>query len=365
MPALKSNLFAAIGLLSFAAASTLSAQEDKPAGPAETDTLAELEARFGETPVTRAIDRALELLARTQEPDGSWKSGFPECTGVAAIACLAFLSAGHLPGRGKYGQVLDRGIQWILSRQQPSGLLTREPSRTLYSHGMSALLLGEVYGLVDEDRPEYRNFEKAYRQAIDLILQAQNVAKPAAAAGGWRYDPASTDSDLSAAGWQLMALRAAFNNGLPVPQKSIEAALAYVKRCALPTGEFCYMPGQGPSPGRTGIGLLCLQICGAAEAPEVGRGGDVLLRATLQFQGEFFYYGLYYSTQGMFQLGGRHWKEWRKQVEPFLLSRQLPDGSWPAAAESSREQTAGPAFITGLAVQTLAVSYRLLPIYQR
>ncbi|MBI4584690.1 MAG: hypothetical protein HY717_11810 [Planctomycetes bacterium] len=151
-----------------------------------------------------------------------------------------------------------------------------------------------------------------------------------------------------------MALRAAFNNGLLVPQKSIEAALADVKRCALPTGEFCYMPGQGPSAGRTGIGLLCLEICGAAEAPEIARGGDVLLRATLQFQGEFFYY----SNQGMFQRGGRHWKEWKKQVEPFLLSRQLPHGSWPAAVESSREQTDGPAFITGLAVQTLAVSYR-------
>ncbi len=206
MPAPSSKIFTVVmALFFFNHHSALDAQEDKPAGPAETDTLAELEARFGETPVTRAIDRALELLARTQEPDGSWKSGFPECTGVAAIACLAFLSAGHLPGRGKYGQVLDRGIQWILSRQQPSGLLTREPSRTLYSHGMSALLLGEVYGLVDEDRPEYRNFEKAYRQAIDLILQAQNVAKPAAGATT-QPPPTATSPPPAGSSWRSAPL---------------------------------------------------------------------------------------------------------------------------------------------------------------
>jgi hypothetical protein len=38
------------------------------------------------------------------------------------------------------------------------------------------------------------------------------------------------------------------------------------------------------------------------------RAGLLMQRATrLRFGGSHFYYGLYYSSQGMFQLGGRHW----------------------------------------------------------
>jgi hypothetical protein len=67
----------------------------------------------------------------------------------------------------------------------------------------------------------------------------------------------------------------------------------------------------------------------------------------------------------MYQLGGKHWADWQKWVEPLLLAAQLPDGSWRAAPSDSHETQAGPAFTTALSVQALTVSYRLLPIYQR
>ncbi|MBI4606566.1 MAG: terpene cyclase/mutase family protein [Planctomycetes bacterium] len=318
------------------------------------------------TPVSKAVDRALELLAGSQLPDGSWPSGFGKSTGIVSVALLAFLASGHPPGPGKHGKVVERGLRWVLASGQPDGLLAYPGTqRSMYCHGMSTLLLGEVFGMVDEDRQGFERFEEVYRKAVELILRAQNVAKEPVHVGGWRYEPGSADSDLSAVGWQVLALRAALSNGLAVPRNSVEAAVGYVKRCAVPAGGFAYQPGGGPSAGRTGIGLLCLQLCGDAEAPEVRRGGDYIAAAAVNPGEGFFFYGVYYATQGMYQLGGRHWTEWQKRAEPVLLASQLPDGSWRANPADSHETSAGPAFTTALAVQALTVSYRLLPIYQR
>ncbi len=356
------TLVLARALLATLAAGTLFSQDaEKAPSPG-----GEAEAFRKKTPVTEAVDRALDYLARVQLPDGSWSSGYDGSTGVVSAALLAFLAGGHPPGPGKHGKAVERGLRWVLASRQPDGLLAYPATwRPMYSHGMSTLLLGEVFGMVDEDHPGLEGFEETYRKAVELILRAQNLPKAPAEVGGWRYEASSADSDLSVVGWQLLALRAALSNGLAVPRNSIDAAVQYIKRCAAPEGGFAYQPGGQVTPGRTGIGILCLQICGALEAPEIRRGGDFLLSTPAQPSGRYFYYGLYYATQGMYQLGGKHWSEWQKRVEPLLLASQLPDGSWPAAAGDDRETTAGPAYVTAMAVQALTVSYRLLPIYQR
>ena len=64
-------------------------------------------------------------------------------------------------------------------------------------------------------------------QAVKLILDSQNGE------GGWRYTPGSRDADLSVTICQIMALRAARNAGIAVPQVDGRyAASNYVK--ALP-----------------------------------------------------------------------------------------------------------------------------------
>src|SRR5579871_3885012 len=67
-----------------------------------------------------ALDRGLALRARTQGSQGNWESND---LGLVRLGALAFLSAGHMPGRGKYGDNVDRALQYVVKNAKPSGLL--------------------------------------------------------------------------------------------------------------------------------------------------------------------------------------------------------------------------------------------------
>jgi Prenyltransferase and squalene oxidase repeat len=320
---------------------------------------------YAETPVTRAVDRALEYLRSRQEPDGSWVSGLGKSTGIVSLAAMAYLSRGHVPGRGAYGDSLERAIAWVL-RQDRDGLVVRDTSHgPMYCHGMSALMLGEALGMVSEDRRGFESMARVHQNAVNVILRAQNVPKETLAQGGWRYNPTSNDSDLSVTGWMVLALRAAQGIGLPVPKRNIDQAVGYIRRCAHPLGGFGYQPGGDPNLARTGTGVLALQLCGDWNSPEALRGGDYIRRNGIEWQGPFFFYTVYYCSQGMYQLGGDYWDSWRERVEPLLLAHQNADGSWPAPPNETHEHQAGPAYTTAMAVLALSVEFRYLPIYQR
>ncbi|MGQ9591640.1 MAG: prenyltransferase/squalene oxidase repeat-containing protein [Planctomycetota bacterium] len=322
-----------------------------------------------ETPLTRAVDRGVEYLARTQLPDGSWFSrNLGKNTGVSGLAALALLSAGHVPGRGPYGENVERCVRWIVSSRERGMLATRDTSHgPLYEHGIATLLIGEVLGMVAPDRPGLEAIHRVHAEAVDLLLRAQDVPKDRSADGGWRYLPWDTQSDISVTGWQVLALKSAQTAGAHVPRRAIDRALAYVKRCQLPSGGFGYMPGSvyEPNAARTGTGTLVLEVCGAFDSPEARRGGDWLLKNPLEWKAPFFYYAAYYAAQAAYQLGGRHWTSWRSSGERILLERQGADGSWPPPPGDTHEAQAGPAYTTALAVLALTVEYRYLPVYQR
>ena len=73
-----------------------------------------------------AVERGLAWLASKQQSDGSWygkvgyklNSDYRETdegghVGVTSLACMAFLASGHLPGRGQYGEVVERGLDFV------------------------------------------------------------------------------------------------------------------------------------------------------------------------------------------------------------------------------------------------------------
>jgi len=338
--------------------------EKKSGGKAaeETPSFREI---YAENRASRAVDRALEFLRARQESDGSWMSGIGKSTGVVSLAVMAFLARGHVPGRGKYGDTLDRAIAWVV-QQAKDGLILRDTSHgPMYCHAISTLMLGEVLGMVNEEREGFRNLAKVHQSAVDTLLRAQNVNKDPISAGGWRYNVNSTDSDVSVTGWALLALRSGREIGLLVPRRNIDQALAYIRRCAGADGGFGYQPGGDPNLGRTGTGVLALQICGDFNSPEALRGGDYVRRVPLRWTGPFLYYAIYYCSQGMYQLGGDYWKDWRKRAEAMLLAHQNPDGGWTAPPNSSHEHQAGTAYMTSMAILALCVEFKYLPIYQR
>jgi prenyltransferase/squalene oxidase-like repeat protein len=313
--------------------------------------------------VDAAIAKALEHIAGKQLANGSWSiDQFGESTSATSLAVMAFLAAGHVPGEGPYDQHMQRGIRWVLDHQQSNGLLVhRTGTGPMYCHGISTLMLAEVAGMTDDALSE--RCRDALTKAVRVILSAQDVRKDRNNAGGWRYQPTSNDSDLSVTGWQLLALRAAKDIGSDVPAENIDQAVEYVKRCSYQRSGFGYQPGGAPTQTRTGTGILALEICGVHHSPEAISGAEYLVQNPLRADSEFFFYGVYYGTIGMFQMGDEHWNQTKRHIVPLLLSLQSPDGSW--SGRHGGERGLGTVYATSLAVLALSVEYQFLPIYQR
>lgn len=317
--------------------------------------------------IDAAIAKALDHLAKQQQADGSW--GLDQgnrqnpATSATSLAVMAFLAAGHVPGEGPYGERIQRGVTWVLDQQDSkSGMLVREGGHgPMYAHGISTLMLAEVAGMTDDALAV--RCREALKRAVLVILKAQMVRKSRGHEGGWRYHPSSEDSDLSVTGWQLLSLRAAKNLGCDVPAESIDAAVEYVKRLSVRNRGFGYQNGSGSSPTRAGTGILCLEICGVHHSPEAVGAADALLQDPLRADQEWFYYGVYYCTIGLFQVGGRHWEQGKNHMIPLLLNLQAEDGSW--SGRNGQERGLGTVYATSLSVLALSVEYQYLPIYQR
>ena len=314
--------------------------------------------------VDSAIVKGLEFLAREQQPSGAWTVGrLGESTATTSLAVMAFMAAGHVPGEGPYGRQLQRGIRWVVDHQRPDDMLVHRRSHgPMYSHGISSLMLAEVIGMVDQ--PLANDCRQALKRAIALILKSQNVAKANHHAGGWRYQPTSTDSDISVSGWQLLALRAARNVGADVPAENIDRAVEYIRRCSVQNQRgFAYQPGGAPTPTRAGTGILALEICGKHRSDETLGAAEYLLARPLKYTDHYFFYGVYYCSVGMFKVGGDYWTETRNHLVPILLAEQETTGSWQAKHGS--ERTHGANYATCMSVLALAVEYQYPPIYQR
>ena len=75
--------------------------------------------------VEKSAEKALAYLASIQAEDGGFGRGYGSSTGVVSLVGMAFLSKGYLPGIGKYGGTINRCVDFVLSQQQPNGVLNR------------------------------------------------------------------------------------------------------------------------------------------------------------------------------------------------------------------------------------------------
>jgi len=321
----------------------------QPVGPADVLTETAVVAH-----VTAAIDKALAYLSSKQRPDGSWT----DSQAGNALTILAFLGRGHVPGRGMYPELLERGKRNILVSQQPNGVLGKH-SR-MYEHALATLACAELYGM-DPD-PE---LEDTLRKAIDLIVKAQSPS------GGWRYNPKPGDQDLSVTVMQIVALHAANNAEIPVPAETIDKAVKYVVSCAAPNGGFSYTAGAGPGPQMSAAGVLSLQLLGHYDDPVIAKALDYLSKIPVKWANSklrYFYYFHYYSIQGHYQAGGRFWNDWHPQVRELLLANQNADGSWdlpPGSGESEGVVGLNKIYWTAMATLVLEIYMHFLPAYQR
>ena len=318
-----------------------------------------------------AVERGLQYLKRTQNSDGSWtdkigrkvhyeyRGRMGKHVGVTALACIAFLAEGSLPGRGKYGEQVEKGLDFILKNVQTNGFITCDESR-MYSHAFATLFLAEVYGMTGMER-----VKEKLKLSVGMIVQAQNET------GGWRYQPGADDADMSITVCQVMALRAARNAGINVPKASIDRAITYVRNSAnLDSGGFMYQHEVGPS-GRVQRSRTTFPLTAAGITALYGAGiyEDRFIDAGLQYLSRHrprrydalntfdYYYGMYYGTLAAFQRGGSFWTRWHSDTWRDVLSLQNSDGSW--------QDLVGANYATAMACIILEVPYQYLPIFER
>lgn len=315
--------------------------------------------------VDASVARALEFLAKQQTDHGSWRTeSWGDSTAISSLAVMSFLAAGHTPGEGPYGEVINRGVRWVVSQQLPNGMLIskRASHGPMYNHGICTLMLGEVAGMMEG--ADARFVRRGLEDAIRLIIESQAVSKNSRHQGGWRYQTNSRDSDLSVTGWQVMALRAAKDIGCDVPAEAIDSAVEYVKDCSSRLNEgFAYQPGNTPTSTLTGVGITCLEVCGAHQTEEALGAAKWLLDHPLTQRSSYFYYGVYYTGVGMFKIGGEFAEQHHQNLVTTLLPLQDDDGGWTPTHGS--EKQAGRIYATATTVLALTVEYRYLPIYQR
>ncbi len=309
----------------------------------------------------RAIyDRGLNYLVQTQDPDGNWSSGYGQ--GITGICLLAFLAAGEDPNFGQYSLVVRRAIRGIISSQDPS---TGYLPPSMYCHGFGMLALAEAYGVVDESQlwtgENPRTRQRSIGQALELAVRAAVTAQKNNSAGGWRYSPQDNNADTSVSGAVLVGLLAARNAGVEVPDDCIDRALDYYRGSTSENGFVAYsggLGGMGESMNRSSIATLVF----AAGKRKQWSEYEATLRyisGNLEHQemGYPFYFR-YYMSQALFQGDFEAWTKWKQENIRFLQQTQAPDGSFSGGQ-------GGPAYSTAMALLSLALDYRFLPIYER
>lgn len=299
----------------------------------------------------RSIDRGLVYLASRQADNGSFGADrYGQHVGITALACIAFMADGHVPGRGKYEGAVRRGLDFILTHCQETGLIAANTSHgPMYGHGFATLMLGEIYGMTGD-----RRTREALVKAVRLIVRTQNKE------GGWRYQPIPFDADISVTICQIMALRAARNAGIHVPKATMDKAIEYVRRSQNADGGFRYMLNSGSSAfPRSAAGVASLYYAGVYD-------GDVLEKGLAYLNGQrnsavrssgHYWYGHYYAVQAMYLAGGEHWATWYPLIRDTLIDKQAGDGSWNSGH--------GDDYGTAMALLVLQMPNRLLPIFQR
>ncbi len=318
------------------------------------------------TPATeKVIQGALKYMADQQKADGSWGSSREESRHPVAITgytLIAFQAAGNLPGEGPYGRHVTKGMNYLLNQIGPGGIYGKYASgQYMYGHGVATIALGELYGQTKS--PAIRG---KLEKAVKLIIASQNSQ------GGWRYRPVVRDADISVTVLQVVALRAAKNAGLDVPQRTIDNAVKYVKACYhAGSGGFSYQPGSSPGYARTAAAIYSLQVCGHYTDPDdrtkihpmVAKGSKYLF-ANHSVSQSWYVYGNFYAAPAQYMIGGKIWENWYRVMSANILKTVRHSGTthhW----ESQGRGGVGAIYTTAVFTTILAMPYHYLPLYQR
>jgi hypothetical protein len=193
------------------------------------------------------------------------------------------------------------------------------------------------------------------------------------------------NGDMSVTGWQIMSIKSAICSELKVPQEAVERSRVFLKNTIREYGGSAYTVGtKGATPCMTAIGMLCRQFLGGDYDADIRAAAEFLRKAQGNapgapgsgkdhLVGDLYY--TYYSTLAMFQMGGEYWTEWNKLFRDPLVKCQISQindaqgrfvrGSWEPKNHQWAAAAGGRVYATAMAVISLEVYYRFLPVYKK
>lgn len=323
--------------------------------------------RGGSPASERAVERGLAWLAAHQAVDGSWQFDLSGCnchggcrnpgtlkssTASTSIVILPFLGAGNTHIDGPYQQTVSRAIYYLISRMQPTPRGGDFCEGSMYGHGVTTLALAEAYGMTGDDM-----LLPYLRDAIRFIQTAQDQH-----GGGWRYLPGQS-GDTTVTAWQVAALKSATIAGIETPSPTIDGVRRFLDSVQANNGAAYGYRKPMAKPCTSAVGLLCRMYTGWGPDHEALVRGVTVLAKTKPSPDDI--YQNFYLAQALIQMDHPVWPRWNRQNRDQLVDRQSrfghEAGSWffddPDTAPGGRLAH------TALAVLSLEVYYRLLPIY--
>jgi hypothetical protein len=361
--------------LILAAATWLSpALAGQPAKPKETKKKPKVEPKgrgtgsHAELEVTpkaaRAIRRALDYLAKQQGKDGSFGTSTRGYGGhraaMTGLAGLAFLSAGHVPGRGKHAKSVEKAARFLAKLQDREGCYADIGGRSMHGHGYALHFMAEVYGMTSDPNLA-KKLRKSVKNGVRLTCRTQSPT------GGWYYQPVSSSQhEGSITVTQVQAIWAARQAGINVPQKTIDKGITYMKKSQQGDGGISYRLGMGGSrPALSVAGVMVFCGLGRRESREATKAIGYMRRLLSgktknRYASSFQHYQDFYMGQALYQAGDPDWSKHYPKLRDAIIKAQAADGSITRGRSSY-----GGAYSTACEVLVLAIPYQYLPTFQR
>lgn len=342
----------------------------------------------GTEAIEQGIKKSLSWLKSQQNPDGSWGSSYK--AGITGLVLLCYL--GHCEGvqSKEYGDNVSKGIAFLLDISlKNDGKIGSNiaDKHWVYEHGIATYALAEALTFSRTLQFPIPELEPAVTKAATLIIEGQT------AGGGWDYGFSnSARNDLSVAGWQMQALKAAKFSGVRLKDldRTMRKAMTWLTNDAyVDDGVFKYTDGAAPA--MTAVGTLCLQQWDKGNSA-AARAGVKLIMEGLELRTKskrrlkhdysrlykFDYddanndiYAWYYAVQVMRNAGGREWEAMNRAILEDIVTAQKEDGSFkpePTGGDllhlSSGTGSAGGSrwiYLQTLNTLMLEVYYRFLP----
>jgi hypothetical protein len=345
------------------------------------ERLQKLAQNGGNPECERAVSSSLEWLKQKQNPDGSWPG--QNKAAMTGLALLCYLGRCETPESPFYGDTVLKGINYLieLSNKNEYGYIGEEikSGASTYAHGIATYALGEMYTLARLGSKELPGMKDAFVKGVKLIIENQNKR------GSWTYggveagkpygyNKDSGGEDLSVAGWQFQALKAAKNSSLKIDglHSALDKCVDYVLAKQTKDGGFgnANRDQHYNQWSLTGAGTLALQTAAKGKTKAIKDSIEFLHKfleaEPLDWNKNCNLYCWYYYTQAFFQAGGDEWKFYNQQFLPQILAAQNPDGSfkkgrpnWPAG------DAADPVYRQVLCTLQLEVFYRYLKVADR